>query len=396
MLLGPHQVSAIWQTALPNEAKELKIPAEKQATCNACPMIASAGYRPDYRCCTYIPRVPNYLLGRAKRQVVAAARDAGYLLPEGLLPSPRHWAGFLADCGEGLYGKSERTLCPFLQRQTGLCGIYEFRNAVCSTYFCKHDHGGAGEQFWELLQTTMVQTEIALGQWALRQAGYDVEAMIARIDAWAPKIARASDAKTSTWSQAARRAIWGKEWFGRELELYAACAKAIAIAEKAGGEEALWNLANQTPILEPDRFELAAQTLVPPEHQGEIEDDFSDEAREKALPKDLWRDVVRAHKKLWALPPKDGTVRLSPRARLLLGVREDTARPDAVVRLARADGTAIRWHQALAPNERQALQLFATPRRANPKLYARVRGILADDPETFMAEWLGKKILVQD
>ena len=47
-------------------------PEEKKATCDACAMCPPAGeptvegvvyFRPDAKCCTFTPRLPNYLVG---------------------------------------------------------------------------------------------------------------------------------------------------------------------------------------------------------------------------------------------------------------------------------------------------------------------------------------------
>jgi Fe-S-cluster containining protein len=280
---------------LPPGLQTLKFPAERRATCDRCPRVGSDGYRPDYRCCTYHPRVPNFLLGfalgeRGGPERLQRAADAGFLMPEGFLPSAGQWADFLADVGEGRFGKSEAVLCPFLSG--GLCGIYRYRNGVCSTFFCHFDQGSAGERFWESLQTLVVQVELALGQWALTEVGFDVPAYIARMNRMAPAVA-STVAANRGWSVKARREAWGKD-FGRELAIYAACAEKIR-----GQRESLWAIANRAPILEADAFEMACETLVGEKYRDQIEDDWSDGERETVPPKELWRTVRRRHLKLW-------------------------------------------------------------------------------------------------
>src|SRR5262245_29498225 len=48
------------------------IPSESRATCNDCAMCDSEGdhqkpgstlFNPESKCCTYLPRLPNYLVG---------------------------------------------------------------------------------------------------------------------------------------------------------------------------------------------------------------------------------------------------------------------------------------------------------------------------------------------
>src|SRR5262249_32817474 len=120
---------------LPEALWAMRIPSERRATCAACPRIASDDFRPDYRCCTYHPRVAGFMLALALdtpagHAAVERAHAAGFLMPEGLQASPAQWAGFLVDVGEERFGKSQRVLCPMLETATGRCGIYAFRNAV--------------------------------------------------------------------------------------------------------------------------------------------------------------------------------------------------------------------------------------------------------------------------
>ena len=295
--LGAHLVPGLWRHMLPPGLARLTFPAERRATCADCPRVKSDGYRPDYRCCTYHPRVPNFLLGLALGEPggtarLARVRERGFLMPEAFQPSPGQWVDFLLDVFENRFGQSEKVLCPFLE--SGLCGIYGYRNAVCSTYFCHFDQGEAGEKFWESLQTLVVQVELALGQWALTEVGFDVPAYVARLnDLAAGGDVRHTVAAGGGWSEAARRAAWG-DAFGRELDVYAACAAKI---EERLPE--LWRIANATPILEADAFEIACEKLLPEERRDLVEDDWSDPDRVTVPPRDLWRTVQRRHRRLW-------------------------------------------------------------------------------------------------
>ncbi len=296
LFLGKHLVPGIWRQLLPPAQSTLSYPREERVTCGDCPRIETDGYRPDYRCCTYLPRVPNYLLGLAledpvSRPAVEAEAVRSFLLPEGFQASPRQWATFLTDAGEDRFGKSEKTLCPFLQRATGFCGIYKYRNAVCSTYFCYHDDRKFGERFWGHLQTYMVQVEMALDQWCLEQLGFSVEAYVERLAGLAPQMADVCRAKDGAWTARARKIIWG-DWYGREFEIYRACA---ALVRKH--ENDLLAVCEKMKIREADAFEIEAAKLVPAKHRGEIEDDF-DPDRIPYKPSRLWKSVEKAHARM--------------------------------------------------------------------------------------------------
>jgi Fe-S-cluster containining protein len=401
--LGPHSVPNAWRAMLPAALWDLAIPSERRATCDLCPRVVSDQFRPDYKCCTYLPRVPNFMLGLAASEkrghaAVERALAGGFLMPEGLQASPELWALFLVDVGEERFGKSEKTLCPFLETQSGRCEIYAFRNAVCSTYFCHFDHGKRGERFWETLQTLIMQVEMALGQWALQSAGFDVPSYIERLNGLAKNIESASRSPGGRWSKSAQKSVWGS-WYGRELELYDQCARLI---EKHKHE--LWDIANRTDILEAARFELAAQSVVPKAHRDQIEDDFTFDPSEHATatPNELWRDVLRVHRKLWDLPETKGEerVRLSRRVRVEKNALRDAEerhfkdRPAVLNFLARPDGPSIKWRQFLTAAEATALAKFAAGRKLSSKTLKDVGALVSTSGEAFVAEWIGRGVLV--
>lgn len=298
LFLGKHLVPGVWRRLLPPGFETLSFPAEKRTTCGDCPRVETDGYRPDYRCCTYLPRVPNFLLGLAledpaTRPAVEAEAVRSYLMPEGFQASPKQWADFLTEAGEDRFGKSEIVLCPFLKRENGYCGIYKYRNAVCSTYFCYHDDKRHGERFWDHLQTYMVQVEMALDQWCLEQLGFSVEAYIERLTNLAPRMSEVCRTRDGAWTAKARKVVWG-EWYGREYELYLACAGLVRKHEKD-----LLAIVENMKIKEADVFEIEAAKLVPAKHRGEIEDDF-DPDRVPYKPSKLWKSVERAQEKLLA------------------------------------------------------------------------------------------------
>jgi len=383
--LGPHTVPGIWRHILPPGALALRPPEERRATCGDCPRVATAGYRPDYRCCTYFPRVPNFLLGlaldtRLGAEALREVRTTPFLLPEGFTPSPRQWADFLEDVGLGEYGKSTRVLCPFLAPKSGLCQIYAFRNAACSTFFCHHDHGRRGERFWEALQTLVTQVEMALAQWTLSQVGFDFDAYIRRLNSLAPHIREVFDSRTGAWTEAARRVAWG-DHHGRELEIYHACAQLVRTRQ-----DELWQLANTVELVEAARFENAALQLVAPEHQDQIEDDYDPEL-EPIRPAELWRTVQRQHRNLWRLPGK--AVKLAPEVTLAA-----TPERDALILSYRGGRSAARTSEPISVREAEALGLFRRKARLTPAFLQRVELASGRNPAQFVAEWLGKQVLL--
>lgn len=254
-----HNFPALWRTLLPSEVLTWNLPTEAKANCRACPMIAEAGYRPDYRCCTYYPRVANFLLGfaldhEAGQAAVQQALAAGMLLPEGMHASPGAWRLSLLENEAGNYGRSTKVLCPMLDPASGHCRIHAQRNAVCATYFCHYENGDRGAEFWGQLQTLGSQLELALAQWALDQVGFSLAHYQAKLDALAPQIPGLA-AQEGGWPREILGELWGV-WFGRELELYRQAAQAVARHQGR-----LWDLASAWPIVEARTFESALDRL---------------------------------------------------------------------------------------------------------------------------------------
>lgn len=158
------------------------VPIETRATCHACAqcvprMPASQAFRPDVRCCTYIPRLPNYAIGRL------LAEEANADTAEGLASVRRRLAGGEAIDPLGLevtqvdlaaydrllandaFGRDPDVTCPHLLKD-GRCGVWRHRNGVCATWFCRHDRGAVGDAFWDAAQKWLTALEHRVGLWA--------------------------------------------------------------------------------------------------------------------------------------------------------------------------------------------------------------------------------------
>jgi Fe-S-cluster containining protein len=283
---------------MPSDLMRLRFPEEREADCMNCPKACYEGWRPDYRCCTYHPRISNFLLGLASQTqegevAVKGILQRGMILPEGMHSAPQQWLDFIDDEHHDLFGKSRKVLCPMLDPANGFCRIHAFRNSVCSTYFCNKDQGHAGELFWSQIQTLGTQLEMRLAQWALREIGFDLDASLQALDAWAPRLAQASTKEG--WHPDALKDIWGAAW-GQELQLLRACADQIM-----RHQDQLWSIAQKLSIREAHAFDDALMQKVPQE-QREILDEDEESWEEIVDLSDLWDDCLSAHEALWAKP----------------------------------------------------------------------------------------------
>jgi len=230
------------------EALPGTIPRETQATCANCAMCAPPGtppsarglyYRPDVKCCSYVPTVPNFLLGGVLRDCETAAQAGvrairGWIgrrvgvTPLGIGPSPAYQA--LYDRAAGAFGRSKALLCPLYVPELNQCSIWRHRNAVCATFFCKLVRGNVASRFWKSLQRTLELTEQGLSKWCLLELGLHAAPLDALIGAgtWnGTPGALTGEALDQIVPEREYARAWGV-WRGREAEFYVQCATRVA------------------------------------------------------------------------------------------------------------------------------------------------------------------------
>ncbi len=62
---------------------------------------------------------------------------------------------------------NEKLRCEFYNNNgAGSCGIWYYRDAVCSMFFCKHDHGADGKDFWAKSKEYLEFAEDQLSRYA--------------------------------------------------------------------------------------------------------------------------------------------------------------------------------------------------------------------------------------
>ncbi len=271
---GAHTVPGIWAFMFPEEVKYFRVDPEVKSSCFNCPQVKDAGFHPKVRCCTVIPRVPNFLLGMAlhtdpTKSLAEAYIAGGFVLPEGSNITPTQLVTSLAYIVKPSRD-APTVICPFLNLESKECGIYAYRSTVCSTFFCHHDQGENGRIFWEDLQDLGSQIETALAQWALAEIGFNVPAYFQRFDSLAGNHEFCSDEDSAAWSLSSRKLLWG-EWFGRERELFLACAQ-VVIENK----QDLYEIAARQTILQTKDYDHFVRI--------ELEKTFPKALVEEALP----------------------------------------------------------------------------------------------------------------
>ncbi len=218
--------------------------AETRATCGDCAMCdktaTEAGaktnldvalFRPDIKCCSYHPTLPNYLVGAAlsdpSPDLESGRRRLGEKIARRIgvtphwLAAPRKYLVLLAAARESSFGRSESLLCPYYERQGGTCSIWRHRESVCATFFCKHVAGASGHAFWSALRRYMEHVERTLARHAARSVAPElVEPDLPR------NLLTREDLEDRPPSDPDYASSW-QGWAGREGDFYVACAERV-------------------------------------------------------------------------------------------------------------------------------------------------------------------------
>ena len=225
------------------------IAEETEATCSDCAMCdkgakpASASeffYDPRTKCCTYVPGLANFLVGRiladddpafarGRASVNARLQAAVAVTPLGLGQPPTFT--FLYDkTAPGSFGHSRTLRCPhYLEDEGGKCGVWRHRASVCTTWFCKYVRGAVGQAFWQALHRLLTSVEQSLSRWCVLRLDVGPDAL----DKLFPMPRQAGKADLMDWRNldgtvdpAVYRALWGR-WLGREPEFYEECGRLV-------------------------------------------------------------------------------------------------------------------------------------------------------------------------
>ena len=213
------------------------IPAETEATCHACPMCETGErnkseiqFNPLTKCCSYMPELPNFLIGRIVRDKSADSMRAKDLFdsklptdvvvtPLGINPSVSYNAAYRANAE---FGRDINLQCPyFLEEHGGLCGIWNHRNARCATWFCKFNRGSTGVLFWKYLDQLLTEVEKTLAQWCVLKL---FPANINLTELFPPRNSQMDPNKPELF--------WGS-WFRKEKEFFIECSLLV--------EALVWN-----------------------------------------------------------------------------------------------------------------------------------------------------------
>jgi len=222
---------------------------ERHATCASCTMCPppvpdfppEAYFNPSTKCCTFHPALPNYSVGgllsddtdagaEGRRRLRAKIAARVGITPAGVLPPAR--VLLLQRHGKAGFGRAERLVCPYLDRERGACTVWAHREAECATWFCKHNNGFDGRAFWKQLRDYLVTVHVTLGTWVMHELGIDADRIA---EGFGPRLDAldARDLDDGPLPDAAYAAMWGP-WAGREEAFYVAAYDMVRTLDRPG------------------------------------------------------------------------------------------------------------------------------------------------------------------
>jgi len=196
-------------------------------------------FNPETKCCTYIPELPNYLVGRilsdddpafsSGRDTVQRRLSAAVdVTPLGLGQPPNFQVLYSFSPGT-LFGQSQTLLCPhYLADEGGRCGVWKHRASVCATWYCKFVRGQVGFEFWTTLHQLLSRVERTLSVWCVLELDIGTAALKHLFPAPAPGRTKQVNPRAldGVADPLESRKLWGK-WAGREAEFYRECARLV-------------------------------------------------------------------------------------------------------------------------------------------------------------------------
>jgi hypothetical protein len=225
------------------------LPREEDATCDNCAMLSEDGehhsssevfFNPQTKCCSYIPALPNYLVGRilsdddpdfakGRATLLERLRAGVNVTPLGI-GQPPSFELLYRESSATLFGRSRTLRCPhYMADEGGRCGVWKHRASICATWYCKHVRGETGMLFWKALHQLLSAVEKGLARWCLLELEIGADALRhlspPMVSSRQPKAidARALDGMADPFEM---KKLWGN-WHGRVEEFYQHCAHLV-------------------------------------------------------------------------------------------------------------------------------------------------------------------------
>ena len=252
MLTQPiyQELPEFYRKFLPDFFEEM-IPIETSATCSDCVMCLKPGdvavpgvayFKPNAKCCSYFPKLPNYLVGgllsdsnpamdEGRRRIRERIRNRIGITPVAI-DSSKKYNLLLKFGGVKSFGRNASLVCPyFVNEGGGSCSIWKFRESVCATYFCKTVAGKQGQKFWHVFRSYLNHVQETLSWYALDSLNWDVQVVWDYVQSQQNDDLAPEDLDETGPDEEIYRNLW-RDWLGREEDFYRECFRVVTTLTK--------------------------------------------------------------------------------------------------------------------------------------------------------------------
>jgi hypothetical protein len=219
---------------------EREIPAEVFTKCDSCPMTAASReemdfdlakpFAPDTKCCTFIPRLPNYFVGAiltdqdmetGRELLKNRMQERRGIFPQGIYPDKKYRLLYEYGRKNG-FGKSALLKCPYYLQGEFNCSLWKYRESICATWFCKYLGGETGRAFWNEMRDLFKLIQEKLIEHAMQKQGFNVVPPFGDDEHLS-----CEDLDDLPMNGREYQLRW-QQWEGREEEFYIHCFKIIS------------------------------------------------------------------------------------------------------------------------------------------------------------------------
>ncbi len=223
-----------------------EIPPEPFSDCLNCPMITKEGvepgkdlnrpFSPYTKCCTFIPRLPNYMAGailsdpdpqmnEGRKRLAAKIASGAGVYPNGVYPTPA-WHRYYIENGPLEFGRNREMLCPYFTEGKYNCTIWKYRESICALWFCKHLAGIRGRKFWNAVIGYMKFMQDSLINVSAHLCGLQA------IDPYNEGERPRYEEPVNSEEAVRRYADLWNDWKGREEQYYIRCFEIVSSLEE--------------------------------------------------------------------------------------------------------------------------------------------------------------------
>lgn len=185
-------------------------------------------FEPNTKCCTFHPHLPNYLVGailsderpemaEGRRRILSKIERGDGVTPYGINAPGKYLLMYQGS--REFFGRSLEMRCPYYVEEGGLCSVWLYREAVCSTFFCKFEAGADGRRYYTLAKEYLSLAERQLSRYVIDELYADYLARdLHPADPPKRKLER-HELEEAAVPEAYRAKIWGS-WKGLEKEYF--------------------------------------------------------------------------------------------------------------------------------------------------------------------------------